>query len=94
MEKNGSHTIYGYGNQSCGSFTSTDRSTLVYAAFENWLAGAISVYNLMAPTDNILTGTDMRGALGWIANYCSSNHTDSFAKAVNELTLFMYRKPQ
>lgn len=88
----GKFMVFGVGTNSCGKYLSdvAERDDVVYFT---WLTGYLTAFNHETlGVDDILGGTDIHGAIGWIRNYCQQHPTDDFAIAASRLTDFMMQK--
>jgi hypothetical protein len=92
------YMVLGVGGHSCGAYVgassdSNDRG--VYYA--TWLAGYLTAVNVQlwmlsepGPADtsaDILEGTDVRGAMLWLENYCRAHPTTVFSDAAHHLEM-------
>ncbi len=100
-DASGMYWGFGSGGFSCGKYLSdlSDLSEhaqiceLARIAYLAWLQGYLSGFNAQTPgVYNILEGTDIDGAIGWVNNYCQQHPTDTFAIAAIKLTEFMMQK--
>jgi hypothetical protein len=84
----------GSGIDSCGKYLSEHaENELAGIAYLAWLQGYLTAFNHETPgVYNILEGTDIDGAIGWINNYCQQYPTDHFATAASKLIYFMMQK--
>lgn len=90
-DANGSFAVRGVGNSSCVRYFS--EANLQLGDFENWLMGFLTAINLTTPgLSDILSGTDLAGAMSWINNYCQENPTRTFSEAARALTIFLRGK--
>ena len=81
-------TIQGHGTQSCGVWIEEHRkASTMSLGQDTWLTGFLTGYNFYGPQPNgdILRGTDIRGAVAWMTNYCTANSLETIADASNEL---------
>ena len=92
-DKDGKFISFGSGARSCGTFQSAFYGNDEVARLSNgaWVAGYISAYNAGSDslTKNILEGTDLNGALGWLSNYCLENPTSDFSQAAWQLVRYL-----
>jgi hypothetical protein len=82
---------YGEGIRSCGEWTSDHREeSHGYYTKLSWLGGFLSGLNVsyrITGVSNILEGTDLHGAVGWIDNYCVANPLKNISTAAGALAL-------
>lgn len=85
------YTVFGVGHSSCGNYIELKRDSVSEwerSAQRSWLGGYITAFNFLTPgTKNILNGTDLNGAMGWIENWCRTNPLKSFSDAARMLVL-------
>jgi hypothetical protein len=84
----------GEGIISCGTWI-TDRKNPALATTDNaWLLGFISAFNLymLSIDEDVARGTDKRGLIAWINNYCSVHPLDSLESASASLILELQRR--
>jgi hypothetical protein len=91
--------VYGQGNKSCGDWTRSHREDSVdFIAKVAWLGGFISGQNavLSAVTgkSDLLEGSDMAAAIGWIDNYCVANPLDQLEHAAVVLSTALMEHPK
>jgi hypothetical protein len=85
----GKFMVFGVGTNSCGKYLSETGRRCLFT----WLTGYLTAFNHETlGVDDILGGTDIHGAIGWIRNYCQQHPTDDFAIAASRLTDFMMQK--
>ena len=78
-------TVWGVGNYSCGAYLSDSvPNTTKGSIYRTWLHGFLTGINHDSSGD-ILAGTDIDGAEGWIANFCHGNPTALLATAASTL---------
>jgi hypothetical protein len=93
VDESGHFAVLGLGAHSCGRFLSEAKSDLDYATYQTWLTGYLTGINLETPgLVNILSQTDLAGAMGWINNYCQQHPTGSFSDAAQGLVTFLQGK--
>ena len=92
-DENGNFLILGVGTDLCGKYLSqADSTNVIYVA---WLTGFLTAIDVTTPSlRNILSGTDIDGAMSWIKDYCQQNPTATFSQAVRALTLFLRGTPR
>jgi hypothetical protein len=91
-DSDGVYTVFGIGNDSCGSYIDARRhdKDIHYA---DWLGGFVSATNHdIHGVKNTLEGTDLAGAMLWLENYCSSHPMQDFSQAALAL-LYSGRRP-
>jgi hypothetical protein len=93
-DASGRFTIFSSGVNSCGKYLSEiAQDELLGYYYDNWLEGYLSAFNRHTDgIDNILEGTDMRGAIAWVKNYCQQYPIDDFETAASKLIDFMMQK--
>jgi len=86
------YTIWGNGNQSCGSWTAThndntDGSAIEEASQEAWVEGFITAFSAFGFTPSRTFTLDYAALKAWIDNYCSAHPLDSISKASEVLAV-------
>jgi hypothetical protein len=77
--------VIGAGGNSCGKRTNTI-GVPGHNEYEGWVLGFISAYDMyVSTTGHVNAGTDARGLLGWIDNYCSAHPLEQINTAAVRL---------
>jgi len=82
VDSDGVYSAFGIGIESCGTYIDAQShgNNVDYA---HWLGGYVTAYDaLNVGPRNILKGTDIKGAMLWLENYCNSHPTEDFVDAV------------
>ena len=103
---NGSYTVLGPGNASCGGWIANRRYEPGSAPFvpsqhiielvrlEAWVQGYVTSYNsTMWRGNNVASETDTDGMYAWIDTYCAAHPTDNIAVAAEALVNFLSKGP-
>ncbi len=98
---------YGLGMSSCGSLVQAFRQDSPNVAlnhqglqfptqahaYQQWLAGFVSSYNLYtSQTGNLGHGTDIHGLMEWVHSYCQKNTTSTVTQAAVKMVHSLERK--
>jgi len=86
---------WGVANNSCGKYLSdvAEYQKDAEDAYVSWLAGYATAFNAETPgVLDVLSVTDLDGAIEWVNNYCRQHPTDVFYIAVKRLTEYMQVK--
>ena len=86
----GNYSVLGMGVESCGTWKSAreEKEGWKALALGDWIGGYITAYNAWsAGPDDITKGTDLRGALAWMDDYCAKNPLETIATAASELVV-------
>jgi hypothetical protein len=85
------HTLMGFGNNSCGTWTD-ERRRNVSAGAHSWVLGFLTAYNLYEhDAGNVSKGTDAKGLFAWIDNYCRDNPLENLETATVRLIEYLTR---
>src|SRR4029079_7554799 len=90
LDDQGSYHIIGYGNSSCGDWTSTRKMGVTWemGARGRWVLGYVTAVNRFgAFSSDISKGTDADGLWAWIDNYCAQHPLENLAEATDNLVL-------
>ncbi|MBN6741995.1 hypothetical protein JKG47_15920 [Acidithiobacillus sp. MC6.1] len=88
----GSFEIYGNGAVSCGTYLQhRSQNGKLYWMDAAWVEGWLSCINATGGGD-ILEGTDIDGAMAWIANYCRAHPLRPFSVATEDLSSHLVSK--
>ncbi len=71
------HTVWGYGNRSCGEYVGDRPDKNGKKAYRSWLAGYVSAYDNYSPN-----GVEFETVIPLIDFFCQLDHTDGFDLAV------------
>ncbi len=79
--------IWGQGTNSCGRWLEErKKDSLESATLTVWVVGFLTAYNVyVAPSGDVLEGTDVDGAVAWIDNYCTAHPLETVASASEAL---------
>jgi hypothetical protein len=64
----------------------------MYSAAHTWTTGYLSAMTQQLDIEDLLGGTDLGGAIGWLDNYCAQNPIASYQMANYQLVIFLGRR--
>lgn len=88
------YTVYGFGNSSCGEWTSDHlRGGMAETANHFWLSGFLTGINYGGTLgEKIRDGTDAAGANAWMDNYCAAHPLDDVMTAADNLLVELIKR--
>jgi hypothetical protein len=85
--------VYGMGNVSCGTYSGfRSQDPAMYSAAQTWTTGYLTAMAQQLRIPDLLGGTDLAGASGWLDNYCAQNPVELYYTANYQLVLLLGRR--
>ena len=88
-DRQGNFVVFGVGSSSCATFLLEHDNPAGPGrgqAYRIWIGGYLSAMNREASSiKNVLAGSDLEGALGWLRNFCRANPLVTYGDASHRL---------